>query len=43
MWANLDTPNMAACIALENRNQDIANPAPEVQDYMRAYSSRVTG
>ena len=21
MWANLDTPNMAACIALENRNQ----------------------
>jgi enoyl-CoA hydratase len=43
MWANLDTPNMATCIALENRNQDIANRAPEVQDYMRAYSSRVTG
>jgi enoyl-CoA hydratase len=43
MWANLDTPNMAACIALENRNQDIAGKTQEVQDYMRAYSSRVTG
>jgi len=43
MWANLDTPNMAACIALENRNQDIAGRAREVQDYMRDYSGRVTG
>jgi enoyl-CoA hydratase len=42
MWANLDTPNMAACIALENRNQDIANRSPEVQEYMRAYRGRVT-
>jgi len=37
MWANLDTPNMAACIALENRNQTIAARAPEVQAYMDAY------
>jgi enoyl-CoA hydratase len=43
MWANLDTPNMAACIALENRNQEIAGKSPEVQEYMRAYSGRVTG
>jgi len=42
MWANLDTPNMAACIALENRNQDIAGRSAEVQEYMRAYSGRVT-
>ncbi len=42
MWANLDTPNMAACIALENRNQTIAGSSPEVQEYMRAYSGRVT-
>jgi enoyl-CoA hydratase len=42
MWANLDTPNMAACIALENRNQDIAGRSQEVRDYMRAYSGRVT-
>jgi enoyl-CoA hydratase len=43
MWANLDTPNMAACIALENRNQQIATASPEVQAFMRAYSGRVTG
>jgi enoyl-CoA hydratase len=43
MWANLDTPNMAACIALENRNQEIAAKSPEVQEFMRAYSGRVTG
>jgi enoyl-CoA hydratase len=43
MWANLDTPNMAACIALENRNQEIAGKSAEVQEYMRAYSGRVTG
>jgi enoyl-CoA hydratase len=43
MWANLDTPNMAACIALENRNQDIAGRSDEVREFMRAYSGRVTG
>ena len=43
MWANLDTPNMAACIALENRNQTIAGSSAEVQEYMRAYSGGVTG
>jgi hypothetical protein len=43
MWANLDTPNMAACIALENRNQTIASSSPEVQEYMRSYRGRVTG
>ena len=42
MWANLDTPNMSACIALENRNQEIAGKSAEVQEYMRDYSARVT-
>lgn len=42
MWANLDTPSMAACIALENRNQELAGQHSEVQAYMRAYSERVT-
>ncbi|HXY93461.1 MAG TPA: enoyl-CoA hydratase-related protein [Acidimicrobiia bacterium] len=37
MWANLDAPNMAAAIALENRNQTIAGRDPEVQTYMDAY------
>ena len=44
MWANLDTPNMAACIALlENRNQELAGKSQEVQNFMRDYSGRVTG
>jgi enoyl-CoA hydratase len=43
MWANLDTPSMAACIALENRNQEIAGKSSEVQEFMRTYSGRVTG
>jgi enoyl-CoA hydratase len=39
MWHNLDTNNMAAAIALENRNQDLANKQAEVQDHMRTYSA----
>jgi enoyl-CoA hydratase len=37
MWHNLDTNNMAAAIALENRNQDLANQNEEVRSFMRAY------
>lgn len=40
MWANLDAPNLAAAIALENRNQMIAGQSSEVRDYMRDYSQR---
>ena len=40
MWANLDAPNMAAAIALENRNQQITAANPEVQAYMAEYSKR---
>jgi len=40
MWANLDTPSLAAAIALENRNQAIAAQTAEVRDYMAAYSQR---
>jgi enoyl-CoA hydratase len=39
-WHNVDTPNMAAAIALENRNQRIAGSTPEVQEYMASYSQR---
>ena len=39
MWHNLDTNNLAAAIALENRNQDLANKSPEVRAYMQAYSA----
>jgi len=41
MWANLDAPNLQACLALENRNQDLAGANPEVQEYMRNYRNRV--
>ncbi|HZQ56536.1 MAG TPA: enoyl-CoA hydratase-related protein [Acidimicrobiales bacterium] len=43
MWHNLDTNSMAAAIALENRNQDLANTQEEVRSYMRAYAARRTG
>ena len=39
MWHNLDTNNMAAAIALENRNQDLANKTDEVISHMRAYAA----
>jgi hypothetical protein len=41
MWHNLDTNNMAAAIALENRNQDVANQNEEVQTFMRAYMAPI--
>jgi enoyl-CoA hydratase len=37
MWHNLDTNNMGAAIALENRNQDLGNKNAEVLEYMQAY------
>ena len=37
MWANLDSPNLDACLALENRNQDLAGATNEVQEHMRHY------
>jgi enoyl-CoA hydratase len=40
MWHNLDTPSMAAAIAMENRTQMLASSTPEVADYMASYSSR---
>jgi enoyl-CoA hydratase len=40
MWHNLDTPNMGACIALENRNQEIGGHTPEVQEFMGGYRKK---
>jgi enoyl-CoA hydratase len=40
MWANLDASSLDACLALENRNQDLAGRTEEVQAYMRAYRTR---
>ena len=43
LWHNVDNPSMTAAIALENRNQSIANRAEEVQQFMKAYRTRTTG
>jgi len=43
MWHNLDTNNMAAAIALENRNQDLANKQDEVREYMQSYAAQRRG
>ena len=40
LWHNLDTPSMAAAIALENRNQGQALRNPEVQAHMNAMAAR---
>jgi enoyl-CoA hydratase len=40
MWHNLDASTMEAAIALENRNQDLANAQPEVRQYMQAYAAQ---
>jgi enoyl-CoA hydratase len=41
MWANLDASDLAGCLALENRNQDLAGQSDEVKDYMRRYRDRL--
>ena len=41
MWHNLDTNNMAACIALENRNQELGGHSTEVREFMDAYRKDV--
>ena len=40
MWHNLDAPNLAMAIALENRNQELGAREPEVLDYMKNYAAR---
>lgn len=40
MWHNLETGTLASAIALENRNQDLANKSDEARAYMRDYAAR---
>ncbi len=37
MWANLDATDLMSCLALENRNQDLAGQTEEVRTYMGRY------
>jgi enoyl-CoA hydratase len=41
MWHNLDTNNMAAAIALENRNQELGGQTQEVKDFMSNYMAPI--
>jgi enoyl-CoA hydratase len=43
LWHNVDNPSMTAAIAIENRNQNIANRAPDVVEFMQNYRARTTG
>jgi enoyl-CoA hydratase len=40
MWHNLDAAHLAAALAMENRNQELAAQDPEVLQYMRDYGAR---
>jgi enoyl-CoA hydratase len=40
LWHNLDASSLAAAIAMENRNQELAVHEPEVLDYMKSYAQR---
>jgi enoyl-CoA hydratase len=40
MWHNLEASSVAAAIAMENRNQELAAQDPEVLAFMRAYGAR---
>jgi enoyl-CoA hydratase len=40
MWHNLEAPSLAAALAMENRNQELAVHEPEVLEYMREYAER---
>jgi len=42
LWHNIDAQSMDAAIAMENRNQNIANQAADVREYMLAYRDRIT-
>jgi len=43
LWHNVDTPSMTAAIALENRNQALANHAADVREHVAGYRDRTTG
>jgi enoyl-CoA hydratase len=40
LWHNLEASSLAAALAMENRNQELAVHEPEVLEHMRSYSDR---
>jgi enoyl-CoA hydratase len=43
LWHNVEVTSMAAAIALENRNQNLAGQAADVREFMAAYTQRIVG
>jgi enoyl-CoA hydratase len=43
LWHNASAPSLEAALALEIRNQNLMQHAPDVQAYMAAYRSAITG
>lgn len=43
LWHNTEAPSLAAALALEIRNQNLLQHAPDVKAYMESYRQRTTG
>ena len=43
LWHNTEAPSLSSALALEIRNQNLLQHAPDVKEYMRNYSRRTTG
>ncbi|MCU0311830.1 MAG: enoyl-CoA hydratase-related protein [Acidimicrobiales bacterium] len=43
LWHNTEAPSLASALALEIRNQNLLNHAPDVQEFMARYRQRTTG
>ena len=43
LWHNTDAPSLASALAVEIRNQNLMQYAPDVREYMKNYRERTTG
>lgn len=43
LWHNVEATNLTSAIALEARNQNLLQYAPDVREYMENYRKRTTG
>jgi hypothetical protein len=43
LWHNSEASSLTSAIALEARNQNLLNYAPDVREYMKNYRKKTTG
>ncbi len=43
LWHNTEAPSLTSALALEIRNQNLLQYAPDVQEFMASYRERTTG